>query len=1796
MISARLFSPALSAALLGTLVIALEAQVSRADIPEVAAEIVDARLQGDDFVVTSIKDSGPGTLRQAIEDASHASPKGSVITFAPGVNGRTITLGTGELLVPSHAPPIEITAAGLPDGVTISAAGSSRVFRLSTPRTVHLANLTIADGKAADPAGARSDGEGGGGILSECPLYLVDCRIIDNIAGDGGNQGGRGGVGGGIFQASNAGLTLIRCTISGNRSGNSTTTSGGDGGGIDLNGPLRAVDTTISDNGTGSGSASVADNGAGWGGGIHVRTGSVDLYRCTVSGNQVGPGGSGGGLSLEISALTAKNSTIAENLAGENGGGIADRDSLSASFIRLVHCTLADNEATNGNGGGIHLLDGSGFSESTVLELENTIIANNEAPGHDNLNLFVTYSTTGGAGFIGDTPLATLGDYGGYTQTMPPIPGVSDAGIFRSAATAFVPRVDQRGKKRLAAPSATPGDRNDIGAVEVSVDCHLMARLMMEQGARVLTVTRTSDKGNNSLRTAIDAANDAGAEGAVIVFSQGMRGKTVELTSGQLELTNTLGKTVIIGAYVPSRSRSSTAPVVPVELHGGVEITGTHSSRIFDVLPGADAVLCNLTIKDGQTSGGNGPGNGGGIRNLGGLLLRNCKVTGNRSSDGESGGTGARGGGISNNDNGSLVILDSIISHNTAGSTTGLDGGHGGGLFNRAKCVVAGSTVEGNVSGDAQEAGRGGGIFEAFIGELLIFESTISGNRTGSATSVKNQGGGVFTQGLVTIENSTISGNATGEGGSANRGGGIYSTSAGQFVLTNCTLSENTAEVGGAAYNSNILELAHVTVAGNTAEVGGGIFSEANKTLRMLNTIVADNDAISDPNLSGSITDESGVNRVQDGALLAPLGEFGGPTATMPPLPDSPVLDMATGFADLAIDQIGGSRTADAGPDIGAVERTQAVIEHISRAVSPPLTTPRSVTGAGGFFSGAVGRYEGILTHPETGKAVGTMTARLSSGGGLSMSITLSELDVRTSFRANLASNGIVSGILTVRGIEHELLIGLAYTEGIDSKFKLVGRFGRRDETEYSISLDRSGFHSKSNPAPMAGSYTALLPASLVPGAPGGDGYGLVDVNLSGQVKFSGALGDGTKFSVSGIVSENGEWRLFKELYRSKPRGSIGGVVTFDAIDGVSDFSGSLSWMKMADSRESLYPGGFSIESLDIIGSLYTAPASNQAILASIIPSEPNNAIFEVSRGNVDFGPTWLLDWNERNRVTVNGLADGQRFRITPSTGSGLVRGSYSDRFSNARISFAGVAFQKQEVIAGHFPGDGESGFFAIRANGRGELSLKDRSGFDVEGVTADFGDVGTEGGQVIPGELHIVNAGNGNLSVSKFEFPGDAFHLINASPRVLGPGQRMVCHFVFAPSTLGPHESSITVHSDVGSATTHVVGNGIEGNAGQSVPSSELWRGTNPTDRPPEPSIVEADSFSPTQHSGTYEGIAYADEAGQSIAGSVNARISSRGSVSGTAHIGGVIHRFRGAMAGATFDGTTDRGLSISFQIFDRLGLHPGGNSRIKLIGNLDSDHYRFVLVRNGFERFRTPNEMYEGKFTLLMPASDFRGDDTPKGHGYGTTTIRSNGRTRSTFVLGDGTKASHSGFITRDGEWFIYRELYRSRPEKGFIAGRLLFREQPGISAFDGELQWVKRADPREKMFPFGFEIRQLTLGSVYTPAASRRRAFDGITNTSGNFELFFVDADIPTVPFVTDGNWPETSDRLELSPADRRQRFSIRVNSRSGLVTGTFIDSGRGVRVRFGGVIFEEQLLLTGHFIGEHNTGVFAIEVAP
>jgi len=257
------------------------------------------------------------------------------------------------------------------------------------------------------------------------------------------------------------------------------------------------------------------------------------------------------------------------------------------------------------------------------------------------------------------------------------------------------------------------------------------------------------------------------------------------------------------------------------------------------------------------------------------------------------------GGGVYNS--GNLTITSTTISGNSA-SGTPTSGPGGGGIYNVGTLTISNSTVSGNVAtpgrmcsnpyySRCRRSGSGGGIYNGAT--LTIDKSTVSGNVANDVCFLSHyygphivcfggDGGGIYSFGTLTISNSTVSGDVARPGTACNHficstsgfGGGIISSS-----------------------SNNTLTISSSTISGNSAYLGGGIDGSA--TLQ--NSIVAHSPG---GNCSGTMT-SNGYNMSSDATCtfsnhgdrnnidpkLGTLGNYGGPTQTIPLLSGSPAID-----------------------------------------------------------------------------------------------------------------------------------------------------------------------------------------------------------------------------------------------------------------------------------------------------------------------------------------------------------------------------------------------------------------------------------------------------------------------------------------------------------------------------------------------------------------------------------------------------------------------------------------------------------------------------------------------------------------------------------------------------------------------------------------------------------------------------------------------------------------------------------------------------------------------------------------
>ena len=251
------------------------------------------------------------------------------------------------------------------------------------------------------------------------------------------------------------------------------------------------------------------------------------------------------------------------------------------------------------------------------------------------------------------------------------------------------------------------------------------------------------------------------------------------------------------------------------------------------------------------------------------------------------------GGGISR-----VFLIDSGVTASISGLTIsgGSVIGNGGGLANYGTATLTDCNTSGNYAAsyngaDGLIVSLGGGVFNSDTADLTLTKCTVSGNSTSDGG-----GGGVWNAGIANLTGCTLSGNITSFYG----GGGLNNS--GTADLTDCTLSGSYARYGGGLQNSGAANLTDCTISGNYAYSGGGI-DNAGGTTTLTNTIVAGNSSgdiegqVSGSNNligtggSGGLVNGQGGNLVGVAdPLLAPLGNYGGPTQTVALLPGSPAI------------------------------------------------------------------------------------------------------------------------------------------------------------------------------------------------------------------------------------------------------------------------------------------------------------------------------------------------------------------------------------------------------------------------------------------------------------------------------------------------------------------------------------------------------------------------------------------------------------------------------------------------------------------------------------------------------------------------------------------------------------------------------------------------------------------------------------------------------------------------------------------------------------------------------------------
>jgi comEA protein len=721
---------------------------------------------------------------------------------------------------------------------------------------------------------------GGGMVNRASSSILTDVKFINNSSY----------MGGGMRNMFGSNATLTRVVFSKN--------SAGIGGGMNnLESNPILTDVIFVEN--------TSTEWAGFGGGMHNSESAPILLNVTFDRNIAIYGG---GIRNDQSNPILTNVTFSENSAISGGG---EYDDLSNPTI--LNSTFTGNSATD-RGGGI-------FNTSLPFQIDNTIFWGNTAPnsGSQIMSYGGNISNTVMEGdcpegltctniITADPKLGTLGDYGGFTPTIPLLAGSSaiDAGD-----DVTCPATDQRGIFR------PQGVYCDIGAYE-------------SQTSNVLYATPSGliSGACSSWATACDLqyALTNAVSGQEIWVQAGFykpttdtdRAATFQLKSG----VSVYGGFAGTESARSERDFATNVTTLSGDLLGNdndiiLPDEPTRADNSYHAVTGASgAILDGFAVTAGNANGTSFPDDsGGGLLDIySGSILTNILFLRNTTSMGGGGmfslnsdtvltdvtfreNNASSGGGICSLGS-NLTITRGIFDNNSAAST-------GGGMY-----ALQENTSLTDVAFIGNTADMGGGLYNISGG--LMYNITFFDN------SAVTYGGGLMNSGVITVNNATFAGN------SADNGGGFADTSNRTSILTNVTFYENTASThGGGIFNLNgYITIRNSILWGNTDLSGLQMYDDWNAT-------------ISDSVIEGECSPHTiCTNIITDDPLLGTLGDYGGFTQTIPIEEGSPAIDATSSNCPLA-DQRGLPRSNPA-CDIGAFELVDTTSPETTILTAPP--------------------------------------------------------------------------------------------------------------------------------------------------------------------------------------------------------------------------------------------------------------------------------------------------------------------------------------------------------------------------------------------------------------------------------------------------------------------------------------------------------------------------------------------------------------------------------------------------------------------------------------------------------------------------------------------------------------------------------------------------------------------------------------------------------------------------------------------------------------------------------------------
>ena len=351
----------------------------------------------------------------------------------------------------------------------------------------------------------------------------------------------------------------------------------------------------------------------------------------------------------------------------------------------------------------------------------------------------------------------------------------------------------------------------------------------------------------------------------------------------------------------------------------------------------------------------------------------------------------------------------------------------------------------------------------------------------------------------------------------------------------------------------------------------------------------------------------------------------------------------------------------------------------------------------------------------------------------------------------------------------------------------------------------------------------------------------------------------------------------------------------------------------------------------------------------------------------------------------------------------------------------------------------------------------------------------------------------------------------------------------------------------------------------------------------------------------GTYSGLLRGANFTAETSGYITLKLVTNGLITGKLTLNNISYSLKGAFTGSgKFDATIARKNDLPLAIHLDIDTNVAGTKQITGVVSFGSFTSNVVADRAAYDKTHPAPATLVKSYTLLLPPAVPIGDaqKDPRGNGIGTMTIDDAGIVKWKGTLADGSKVSQSQALTKNNTWPLFLSLYK---KSGVMLGDVVMDLVPLTTDLTGAVNWLKPGNSTDHYFPFGFKIVTAALkGSIFEPKPDGTRALDGFLSGAENGKITIKEGSIGAnlthkLTIGTDNSVVVTDPSFD--------ELSLKINGKTGILTGTFVHPTSGKKTKIDGILFQKEQKAFGQFLGtlpqkEANpqTGHVTIEHVP